>query len=177
MGNRRVRVVILCEDRAQEHFFRRLCERLDRRPRIVIAPKGQGSAEQWVRKHYRAEVQAYRRQQHERVALLTVIDGDRYGVEARKKELEEALREAGFEVRQDDERMAVCVPTWSIETWFVWLCGVLEEVDEGVQYKDAARGMAASPPRRPPSAGWRASAPASRIESPRWQMVDASSRG
>jgi len=135
MSKPRVRIVILCEDRAQQHFFRRLCERLDQRvPRIKIAPRGQGSAEQWVRKHYPSEMQEYRRKRHELVGLLTAIDGDRYGPEMRKKSLDDALLEAGFEVRQPEDRVAVCVPTWSIETWFAWLCA-LEEVDELTQYK------------------------------------------
>lgn len=137
MGKRRVRIVILCEDRAQQHFFKKLCERLDHvvLPRIQIAPAGHGSAEQWVRKQYAAEVRAHRQKSAELIGLIVGTDGDRFGVAQRKADLEQALKDAQLPPRGDDERIAVCVPTWSIETWFAWLCG-LADVNEATKYKN-----------------------------------------
>jgi hypothetical protein len=137
MGKRRVRIVILCEDRAQQHFFKKLSEQLDHvvLPRIQIAPAGQGSAEQWVRKQYPTEVRAHRQKSAELIGLVVGTDGDRFGVDQRKSDLDQALKGADLPLRQDDERIAICVPTWSIETWFAWLCG-LSHVDEATKYKN-----------------------------------------
>jgi AAA domain, putative AbiEii toxin, Type IV TA system len=66
------------------------------------------------------------------------LDGDRFGVEHRKRQLAQALADDGKEPRKDGDRIALCVPTWSIETWFAWLCG-LPGVTESTRYKhDAA---------------------------------------
>jgi hypothetical protein len=66
--------------------------------------------------------------------LLVAIDGDDKGVTTRKSELEEALKAQAALPRAADEAIAVCVPTWSIETWLAWLCG-WEHVDESTPYK------------------------------------------
>lgn len=133
-----VRTVLLCEDRTQEHFFRRLCAELGLRAvRVEVAPAGGGSGEQWVRRQYPGEVKRLRAQGRERVALLAATDGDRFGVSQRKESFAQALAEAGQAARAADERIAVCVPTWSIETWFAWLGGI-EGLDEETAYKGRA---------------------------------------
>ncbi len=134
---RRTQLVVLCEDAEQERFFRRLCGELRflGHVRFVLAPPGTGAAEQWVRGRYPREMQAYRRQaNHLTNGLLVAIDGDRLGVDARKSQLDEALGADGQDARRPQDRVAVCVPTWSIETWLLWLCGV-EPVDEHTPYK------------------------------------------
>ncbi len=86
MARPKVRVTILCEDKAHEHFIRKVCEHSGLSPvRIEIAPRGRGSAEAWVRKQYAREVQRLRQYAHELVALITITDGDRFGVSERKK--------------------------------------------------------------------------------------------
>lgn len=136
MGRRSVQVVILCEDRKQERFFRRLCQRLGHRLIDVrVAPSGEGSAAQWVAQNYPAEVQAHRAKANFiSRGLVVAIDGDAWGVEVRKQELDEALREAAMERRQGRERIALCVPTWSIETWLAFLCGQ-KGINEQTRYK------------------------------------------
>lgn len=129
--------MVLCEDVEQERFFRRLCSELKflSRVRFVLAPPGAGAAEQWVRSRYPQEVRAYRRQaNHLTNGLLVVIDGDRPGVDGRKSQLDEALERDGQEIRRSEDRIAACVPTWSIETWLLWLCGA-DSVDEHTPYK------------------------------------------
>ena len=138
MARAKIRTVILCEDRAHEHFLRRLIKEMGYEPVIVlVAPKGLGSAEHWVRKQYPGEVRKHRGRGEERVGLVVMTDGDRYGVEERKQGLSDALVEAGHEPRREHERIPICVPTWSIETWFAWLCG-LGGVDEATRYKHDA---------------------------------------
>jgi hypothetical protein len=62
MSQRRVQIVILCEDRQQEVFARYFLKKrgftLDRNIRIKISAKGAG--EQFVRESYAAEVKALR---------------------------------------------------------------------------------------------------------------------
>lgn len=57
-----------------------------------------------------------------------MLDGDRQGVDARCRELDEACDAAKVERRRSDERVAIFVPTWNIETWLAYLDG--QRVDE-----------------------------------------------
>ena len=138
MSRDRIRWRLLCEDRVMESFFSRLGELVfgQRPDRIHVAPRGEGAAEEWVRKQYPSLAKTYRQFRHQNVALLVAIDGDRAGVSGRKRELDEALVKANMSARTSDDAIAVCVPTWSIETWIVWLCG-WEGVTEIQPYKDS----------------------------------------
>ena len=56
-------VIMLVEDRRHEQFIFRYLRILGYEPhamRVVRSPVGEGSAEQWVREQFAAEVQAYR---------------------------------------------------------------------------------------------------------------------
>ncbi|HLT39922.1 MAG TPA: hypothetical protein VK034_26760 [Enhygromyxa sp.] len=53
------------------------------------------------------------------MCLIAVRDGDAVGVEGRKVELDEALRQAGLAPRGPTERIATPVPTWAIENWLL----------------------------------------------------------
>ena len=107
--------------------------------KVFIAPPGQGSAEQWVRLQYPDIVRdKVRRAPGERVGVVTVLDGDRFGVSTRKKSLDRALSDKGESPRSAEERIAICVPTWSIETWLAWLCG-WKDVAENQSYKNETR--------------------------------------
>lgn len=126
---------MLGEDRRQESFFRRyLRQRGLTALRYEVAPRGRGSAVQWVLERYPDEVKAVRQRRRENVALLVVVDGDNQGVAARKAQLDKALTDNGMDPRGADERIALCVPTWSIESWLLELNGVAG-VDEGTDKK------------------------------------------
>jgi len=130
--SREVQLVLLCEDRQHETFCRRFLEKAGwskRRVRVEIAPSGRGSAEQFVRKRFPVELSAYRANRH-RVAqaLIVMLDGDTKGVSARMKELDDACLCNSMSPRNDDERVAVFIPTWNIETWLAYLDG--HDVDE-----------------------------------------------
>ena len=65
---------------------------------------------------------------------MAVRDGDSAGLTSRKTDLDGALRDAELDPRQEDERIATPVPTWSIETWILALLGDAS-VDETVSRK------------------------------------------
>ncbi len=130
--SRNVQLVLLCEDRQHETFARRFLTKAGwstRRLRVEIAPPGAGSAEQFVRERFPAELSAYRSNRH-RVAqaLVVVIDGDSHGVHTRLEELNSACRFQGVPPRDVNEGVLIAVPTWNIETWLAYLSG--EVVDE-----------------------------------------------
>jgi hypothetical protein len=137
----RVTLLVLCEDDTQRRFLEALCERWGigaRERRVAPLARGRGAAEMWVRRHYAQWVRTLRAMGRRRAGLLVAVDGDRHGVERRRRQLEQALREAGLPARGADEAIALCVPTWSIETWLLWLTGD-GQVSEDEPYKETPR--------------------------------------
>lgn len=127
---RHVRAVVLCEDLQHEVFLRRFLKasgRGTRQLRIVKAPPGRGSAEQFVRETYARELAALRRPGATSL-LIVMIDGDNRGVRTRQRELQAACESAGVQPREQSEHVLILVPTWRIETWLAYLAG--ETVDE-----------------------------------------------
>ena len=104
-----------------------------RRIRLRVAPPGRGAGEQFVRERFPEELGGYRSNRN-RVSrgLIVMLDGDAAGLTGRLRSLDESCRSSGVDPRRDDDRVAVFVPTWSIETWFAWLDG--EPVDEKKTY-------------------------------------------
>lgn len=134
-----MRGVVLCEDKLTEQFLRRLLDALGfdtrRRIRFRTAPAGSGSGEAWVRQRYPHEVRLLRSKRHQRdLCLLAIRDGDRFGIDVRKRELDEQLVTEQLAPRQPEERIATPVPTWSIETWLLALLGDVA-VHEGMPTK------------------------------------------
>ncbi|HYO65769.1 MAG TPA: hypothetical protein VEU33_06770 [Archangium sp.] len=106
----------------QEQFFVAVCEEqswqvVDRH----VAPRGHGAASQWVREQFSERVMYHRRWPREQRALLVGIDGDNMGVSERQLELDMKLRAHGEHDRRMDEAIALLVPTWSMETWLLFL--------------------------------------------------------
>lgn len=116
--SRNVQIVLLCEDTQHEAFARRFLNRMGWSTRRMRVEKGSdrgGSAEQFVRKRFPTEIEAYRSKRSSvGQALIVVLDG--------------ACTSGGKKPRRTDERVAVFVPTWRIETWFAYLDG--ETIDE-----------------------------------------------
>lgn len=130
--SRQAQLVLICEDRQHETFARRFLEKAGwpvRRLRVLMAPPGRGSAEQFVRETFPVELSAYRSKRH-RVAqgLVIACDGDRRGVDGRTDDFAEACRAQGVGARAAGEHVALFIPTWNIETWLAYLSGV--SVDE-----------------------------------------------
>ncbi len=93
------------------------------------APRGKGSASAWVVAQY-PEVRGQARGTWNQASLgfLVVIDGDNKGVLERKKQLSIAPHDP----RAPCDRIAIFVPTWSVETWVLWLSGT--DVTEAKSY-------------------------------------------
>lgn len=128
--SRTVQIVLLCEDRQQQAFMRRFLERSGKDCRLLrteTAPRGEGSAEQFVRKRFAREVAEHRSRSVSQ-ALMVMIDGDARGVDRRLAELDDECKRQSMSVRTPDEGVLVFVPTWNIETWLAYLDG--ETVDE-----------------------------------------------
>lgn len=130
MGNRRrTDVVVLCEDQQQQVFARRFLLEMDSKwqVRSVLAPRGKGSAEQFVRRQFVEELSEHRRR-HVSTTLVVMIDGDNRGPARRKADLEAACKEQDVPFVGPSDRVLIVVPTWRIETWLAYLEG--QDVDE-----------------------------------------------
>ena len=128
--SRRVQIVLLCEDQQQQAFARRFLQRTGwdtRSLRVEMAPKGEGSAEKYVRTRFPRELVEHRRRSVSR-ALIVMMDGDDRGVQRRVDELDAECRSQGCPVRTSDEAVLVFIPTWNIESWISYLGG--QSVDE-----------------------------------------------
>ena len=137
---RGVRFTVLVEDRALERFVRECLYVLGvhtREIRIVAYPAGRGSAKQWIDREYPIQVEAHRRRRSENIALVVGTDADEQTVQQRVLRLGEVLQETGREARAPQERIALWVPRWNIETWLLFLSG--HEVGEEANYKGQAR--------------------------------------
>ena len=138
---RNVRIVILCEDTQHEVFIYRFLKKRSwgvRGLRVEKAPRGRGSGEQFVRERFPKELREYRSRKYAAYALIVMLDGDSVGVDARLRSLDASCRQQGVDPRSGDDRVAVFVPTWSIETWFAYLDG--NDIDEaGSDYPKLAR--------------------------------------
>ena len=129
---RNVQLIVLCEDIQHRTFIGRFLKDRGWKTRGIrweVSPAGRGSAEQFVRRRFPKELQGYRsRRTHIDQGLVVMLDGDAVGLERRLHSLDESCRECGVKPRRDDDRVAVFVPTWNIETWLAYLSG--QAVDE-----------------------------------------------
>lgn len=137
------RIRIWCEDREQEGFARELFRTrfgVDSRGlSFNVAPAGKGAASQWVIRQSAAEVRrlvrATRSQQG--LGFLVIADGDNVGWRQR---FEAVVGRP--DSRDPGDRLAVWTPTWSIETWVLYLCDEKpggRAIDELTSYKTIAQ--------------------------------------
>lgn len=131
------RVIVLAEDERHQRFIRRYLHRLGYEShdiRAVTAPSGRGSAEQWVRLQYSAEVREYRRRSARKdIRLIVVIDADIHNVDRRIDQLRVSLEQAGLPARDAAEGIVHLIPRRNVETWILCLSG--RQVDEVTDYK------------------------------------------
>lgn len=97
--------------------------------RVEKAPGGRGAGEQFVRKRFAVELKAHRSRPVNQV-LVVLIDGDADGMPARLQQLNQVCREAAVAERAGDDRVAILVPTWNIETWLAYLDGEVVAEDK-----------------------------------------------
>lgn len=136
-------VIVLAEDQRQGQFTYRYLIFAGIRPdcvRLIIAPSGRGSAEQWVRKNFPIQVQKCR-SRHAQSGLFVMLDADREPVSRHLDELDKALtaqNQPGIDATLDS--IARLIPKWSIETWILYLSSegaIQPAVTEDVPYKNA----------------------------------------
>jgi hypothetical protein len=145
-----LRGVLLCEDREHERFFRsHLLKKWFGRGKLYVnlIPNNQGAGDAWVLKQYAKEVQEARRKKTENYALVVAVDGDRFKLKERLRQLDQKLTEGDLPTREKSERIVVFVPTRSIETWELWLCGdrnVDEDSDLKQRFREAEKRGEAS---------------------------------
>lgn len=147
MSQRRVQIVILCEDRQQEVFARHFLKKRGFTGifRSKICPPGRQSGEQYVRTQYPVEVKAYRQNRNRvSIGLVVLIDADTGGLQERLNQLDLALSEDSQQSRQPDDAIAIFIPKRNIETWIHFLQG--ETVDEETEYAKYQKNEAACKP-------------------------------
>lgn len=130
---KKVRIVLLCEDKQTDSFVRRFLKFRNFTHsdiKTLPLPHGSQSGEQWVRGRYPIELKAIRRIRQ--ALLLIVTDADNLAVEARQAQLEQQCREAQVPPRTATDPVIVVVPRRNIETWFAYLDGL--DVDEQQTY-------------------------------------------
>ena len=132
-----VRIILLVEDEMIERFARRVLIALGyhaRELRVVPYPVGRGSGKQWIDQQYLVQVKIYRSQAyHQKIALLVGTDADELTVMNRHLTLAGALQVENLVPRSNQERIAIWIPRWNIETWILFLAG--DQVDENENYK------------------------------------------
>jgi hypothetical protein len=128
------RVKLICEDRRQEQFF---CQILRRRNLRILdvdrPPAGHGSASAWVLGKLPGAVRELRSTNYQRgFGILFAVDGDNLGLTGRLAQIQESLQSVGLVA---PARLALAVPTWSIETWLLWLTNgrILDEAESHKQ--------------------------------------------
>lgn len=139
MKTRQVKMVLLCEDKQHEAFFRRffgLAGWHARSIRVEKNPSGRGSGEQWVAVQFPKELQELR-SRHVSAILVAIIDADKITLKERMNALDRACTKAGIPVRGPNDPVAVFVPQRNIETWIAYLSG--ENIDERDDYAKLSR--------------------------------------
>jgi hypothetical protein len=130
-------IILLVEDVNQQNLLRRYLQRLghsNRNIRVIPIPNGRGSGEQHVREMYASEVRELRaRLARTRSCLVAMIDADTGPTQARRLQLERALRDAEESPVEDGEPIVNLVAKRNVETWVLCLTG--EAVDEEPDYR------------------------------------------
>lgn len=118
-----VSVILLCEDRQIATFLRRFLKERGYKEhdlRVVYAPPGKGSGEQWVRDQYPNELLARRQKD---TVLIVGTDADVMTVAERIGTLDEQCKKEGVAVRTTTEPVIMAIPKRNIETWCAYLRG------------------------------------------------------
>ena len=129
----RPRITVLCEDKQHEAFIRRFLKKRKRMIYVVSRPST-GAGDQFVRNNYPKYLDAVRKRGG---ILVAMIDGDKYSIEQRLKQMDEACNQNDVLPRQSADKVAVFVPVRNIETWLAYLAG--EHVNEKESYRRLQR--------------------------------------
>lgn len=132
---RRLRCMLLCEDLNQERFFLPILERA-LKGSVHVEPRLPNGGIGFVLAQLSRCGKILKRHPAESRGLVVVVDGDDAGLTGRLKQIDEVLERVGLPPRSAEQRMAVCVPSRTIETWLLWFLAT-DDVDETSDYKRA----------------------------------------
>ena len=133
---RKLTCALLCEDREHEMLFRPILEKIFGAHRVRLEPRKSTGGVTFVLQQVDKVNRDLRRFPGEARGALIVVDGDESGLKGRLAEIGQSARD------ELDERIAICVPSRTVETWELWLCG-RRDLDETTQYKDEFRHQVA----------------------------------
>lgn len=123
-------ITALCEDKQHAAFIRRFLKKQNKRNRpYTISKSGAGAGDKFVRDKYPEQLDAVRKYGG---VLVVMIDGDKYSIGERLRQLDKACEQKGVPPRTPSDRVAVFVPGRNIETWLAYLDG--ERVNETDTY-------------------------------------------
>lgn len=128
--------IILAEDKLSANLLRRYAIKIGvhkRSIRICELPSGAGSGKQKVISQYANEVKRLRQSKISK-CLFVHIDADNYEVHDDKQLLDQKLHDAGFNVREPQDRIAIIIPKRHTETWICCFVGKYS-VNELEDYK------------------------------------------
>lgn len=129
-------LIVLFEDAAHESLARQLLKRcygwMPEKVRYVRCGDCTG-----VERALPGEVQRIRTRNYQKGrALLVIIDADEFGVDGRKRRLDQILQDAKLKPREAGERIAYVVPRLEAENWYIhFSCPGRRPIDEGHDYK------------------------------------------
>jgi hypothetical protein len=141
MSDRVSQTVLLCEDQLHERIvkaYMKECGLPTHAPYVrphVASQEQQGGNDAWVLNQFPIQVRACRQRQKKATTLLiVVIDADRFTVVDRRRQLNDRLKEAGYEELSVDDPVVLLIPRRHGETWICSLLG--ETVTEDEDCKD-----------------------------------------
>lgn len=137
MSRPEARVVVLFEGKADKSFLTRLVERLRLTPvRFENCHNNAGVLRRLVE-----EVDSLRARNFQKnLGLVVAVDADAPTHHDRLRDvLARIATQTGAGPRSDGERIALVIPAWEIENWYVHLCvPEARPIDEGKDYKPTA---------------------------------------
>jgi len=129
----RPKITVLCEDKQHGTFIRMFLRKRKRRV-YAVQRANSGAADRFVIDKFPEYLDAVRKRGG---ILVTMVDGDRYSISQRMKQLNEACRQREVSLLRPGENAVVFVPMRNIETWLAYLDG--EEVNETDTYPKLKR--------------------------------------
>lgn len=136
MTDRVSRIVLLCEDDAQQRLafaYMKHCGINTKYDvvRLVGSRRQQGSAKQWVIRQFPEQLHACRqRSARARTQLVVFVDADEDSVEHREQQLWRGVSDDGSATRLEGDAVVLLIPRWHVETWIKARLGETVSEDE-----------------------------------------------
>ncbi len=143
MSDRVSRTILLCEDELHERLVREYMKRcrLPTHPPylvpLVASRLQRGGNVHWVLQRFPEELHACRqRQKKAETLLIVVIDADQFTVDERRRQLDERLRQEGYEPLRRTDPVVLLIPRRHVETWLHSLLGETLTEEENCKDRD-----------------------------------------